>query len=215
MGDRRSFFFIIAAFLFSLSLIRLFEGIIKRELRSEWEDLKEEYALLLKEKEQLEEEIKRREGEKILLSLQKETAAKKEPYLRIYRKDKIAKLKMEDKTLREMRFSVKGRRAIAGEVLLPSGILQVKEKMAGVSFYIPEWFYELLGKEIPQDTLTRKVKDAFGKYCLSLGGDICLSGKIREEVPDGALDLIYLEFEDGDIEAIYNTLKDGASVFFY
>lgn len=215
MGNKKNILFTIASILFAISSARIFEGIIKRELKREWQDSREEYLLFIKQKEELEEKIRKREGDKILLSLQKELAAKKEPYLKINRRIRVAQLKLEDKTLREMHFSIKGRRAIADEILLPSGLLKVQEKIESLSFYLPDWIYELLGKEIPQDTLSRKIKDAFGKYCLFLGGDICLSGKVKEEVPDGALDLIYLEFTGENIETIYRTLKDGSYIFFF
>ncbi|MEO0102559.1 MAG: hypothetical protein ABIK81_02525 [candidate division WOR-3 bacterium] len=215
MGSKKNILFTIASLLFAISSARIFEGVIKRELRREWQDLREEYPILIKQKEELEEKIKKKEGDKMLLSLQKELAAKKEPYLKINRRIRIAQLKLEDKTLREMKFSIKGRRVIADEILLPSGLLKVQEKVESLSFYLPDWIYELLGKEIPQDTLSRQIKDAFGKYCLFLGGDICLSGKVKEEVPDGALDLIYLEFTGEDIETIYHTLKEGSYIFFF
>jgi|UniRef100_A0A7C3YV27 hypothetical protein len=214
-NNRRGIFPLIATIIFTISSLRLFEGVIKRELKGAEKDLYEEHLSLFNRNKELEEEIKKKELEKNLLSLQREMSQRKEPYLTIKRQEKVAQLKMEDKTLHEMRFSIKGRRAIAGEILLPMGVLKVQKKMENPTFYLPDWIFELKGKEIPKDTLDRKINDAFGKFIISLGGDICLSGKVREEIPEEVLDLIYLEFEKEDIERIFHTLKENSSVFFF
>ncbi len=232
MGNNRGRkILVIASIIFILSLIRLFDSIIKRELRSEWRDLRQEILTLHAKSESLSLLVREKEGEKMMLLLQKELAEQKEPYLRIHRATKTAYLKLEDKDLREMPFSIKGRKALAGEVTLPCGILQVSEKRETTSFYLPDWIYELQGKRPPSafgerrqaafgerrqaDTLRGIVKDAFGKYIIYLGADIVLSGKVKEEVPEEALDLIHLEFEAEDIEAIYNSLKETSSVLFF
>ncbi|GEM_PF-1238809 len=212
---RKNLFLLVCWIIFTLTAVRLFDSIIKRELKSALIDLTEEYQDLAAGGEEIDARIREKEGEKTLLSLQRELAFKKEFYLSLHRRTKTAQLRLEDKSLREMRFSVKGRKAIEGEAILPNGILKVREKIKGGAFYIPDEMYELWGKEVPRDTLERKIIDAFGEYSISLGADIVLSGKVKEEVPGDLLDLIYIEFEKEAMEAIYNTLKEGALVFFF
>ncbi len=214
MGSK-NIFYLISLFIFTLSFLRLFEGIVKRELKSEWQDWKREYSLIFAQSESLKEKIREKEGERTLFSLLRELTTQKEPYLTINRRTMTAQLKMEDKSLRTMTFSIKGRRAIAGEMILPKGILEIKEKIKETSLFIPDWVYELLGQEIPQDTSIRKINHALGRYSLSLGADICLTGRVKEELPEGILELICLEFTDEDIEAIYNTLKENSLVLFF
>lgn len=207
--------FIVIAIVFILSTVRLFEAIIKREIKSEYYILKQEYNNIRIKLDTIENRIGKKEGEKVFLSYQKSLVTQKEPYLRIQRTLKIAQLKLEDKTLREMRFQIKGRKSIEGEVALPLGVLITKTKVESTAFYIPDWIYELEAKEPPKDSLARTLKNAFGRYLIYLGGDIVISAAIKEGVPVEALDLIHLEFEDEDLVVIYNTLQQGASILFF
>lgn len=215
MTKFKRFIFILSAIVFTLCSVRLFEAIIKREIKSEYFILKQEYNNIRIKLDTIENRIGKKEGEKVFLSYQKSLVTQKEPYLRIQRTLKIAQLKLEDKTLREMRFQIKGRKSIEGEVALPLGVLITKTKVESTAFYIPDWIYELEAKEPPKDSLERTIKNAFGRYLIYLGGDIVISGIINEEVPVEALDLIHLEFENEDLEVIYNMLQQGASILFF
>lgn len=207
--------FVTIAVIFTLTLVRFFDAVTKREIKGEHYILKQEFTSITNKLNGVENRISKKEGEKMFLSYQKSLASQKEPYLRIQRTLKNGQLKLEDKTLREMRFQIKGRKSIEGEVALPLGILKIQTKIESTAFYIPDWIYELEAKEPSKDTLKRTIQNAFGRYLIYLGGDVVISGKIKEEIPVEALDLIHLEFEDEDLEVIYNTLNENSSILFF
>jgi hypothetical protein len=131
------------------------------------------------------------------------------------RRTKQAWLKIEDKIIREMDFEIWLLPELGERSFLPSGILQVLAKQESTNFYLPDFYYELLGDSIPVQPGVRIIKNAFGPYALYLGKDLLIHGPFHPDLPKDLVKHNGIIFKPADLEVIYHSLKPKARVVFY
>lgn len=203
-------FFNLSLILFTLSLIRFNDGIIKKTILMEIKNKEKELEGLKYLRDSLEKELKEINQNIALENLKKELKELKEFYLEVDRRNKLAYLKMEDKILRRMNFDI----FLQKDFSLPLGILKVIFKQETTYFTIPDYYYQLLGKKIPEEK-ERIIKNSFSPYLLSLSEDLIICGPIKEEVPKDLISFNALIFSFEDIKVIFHSLKENSKVFFY
>ncbi len=203
-------FFNLSLIIFTFSLIRFNDSIIKKTILMEIKNKEKELEELKSLKDSLEKELKEINQNIALQNLKKELKEIKEFYLEVDRKNKVAYLKMEDKILRRMNFDI----FLQEDFSLPMGILQVILKQETTYFRIPDYYYELLGKKIPEER-ERIIKNGFSPYLLALSEDLIICGPIKKEVPKDLISFNALLFSLEDIKVIFHSLKENSKVFFY
>ncbi|MEO0089340.1 MAG: hypothetical protein ABIK56_02275 [candidate division WOR-3 bacterium] len=203
-------FFNLSLILFTLSLIRFSDSVIKKTILTEIKNKENELKELKSLKDILEKELKEIDQKIILQNLKKELKELKEFYLEIDRKNNIAYLKIEDKILRRMNFDI----FFQKDFSLPMGILQVTAKQETTYFVIPDYYYELLGKKIPEEK-ERIIKNGLSPYLLFLSENLIICGPVSEEVPKDLISFNALIFSLEDIKIIFHSLKENSKVFFY
>ncbi|MEM2175189.1 MAG: hypothetical protein QXI58_06175 [Candidatus Micrarchaeia archaeon] len=203
-------FFNLSLILFTLSLIRFSDSVIKKTILTEIKNKENELKELKSLKDILEKELKEIDQKIILQNLKKELKELKEFYLEIDRKNNIAYLKIEDKILRRMNFDI----FFQKDFSLPMGILQVTAKQETTYFVIPDYYYELLGKKIPEEK-ERIIKNGLSPYLLFLSENLIICGPVSEEVPKDLISFNVLIFSLEDIKIIFHSLKENSKVFFY
>ena len=98
---------------------------------------------------------------------------------------------------------------------LPSGVLQVLAKQESTNFYIPDFYYELLGESIPNKITDRFIKNAFGLYALQLSGDLIIHGLLDTTLSKDLIQHNAIIFQPEDLEVIYHSLIPNARIVFY
>jgi hypothetical protein len=207
--------FILSSLIFTISIIRLTDAAFKTIIKNEAESLvrtNEKYFLA---NESLNTYITKTDQEITLQQLKKELANESEYYLVLERKTRQAWLKVEDKVIREMDFTIWLSPELGERTYLPSGALQVLAKQESTNFYLPDFYYELLGDSSPKDSTLRTIKNAFGTYVLYLGENLMIHGPFHPDLPKDLFRHNGIIFNPEDLEVIYNSLKPKASVVFY
>lgn len=200
----------ISFIIFTLSLVRLSDSIIKKTIFSEVKNKESELKELKSLKDSLEKELNEINQEIAYQNLKRELKELKEFYLEIERKNNIAYLKIEDKVLKKMNFNT----FLQEDFYLPTGMLQVIAKQETTYFTIPEYYYELLGKKVPEEK-ERIIKNGFSPYLLVLSENLVICGPISEEVPKDLINFNAIIFSLEDIKIIFHSLKENSKVFFY
>ncbi|MEO0089865.1 MAG: hypothetical protein ABIK77_01650 [candidate division WOR-3 bacterium] len=202
--------FDISLFIFIISFVRLSESVIKKTVFLEINNRENELKELIFLKDSLEKELKETEQEISLQNLKRSLGELKEFFLEIDRKNKLAYLKIEDKTLRRMNFDL----FLQGDFALPMGILQIVAKQETTYFTIPEHYYGLLGKRPPKEE-ERIIKNSFSPYLLSLGENLVICGPFAEELPKDLIDFNAIIFSLEDMKVLFHSLKENSKVVFY
>lgn len=202
--------FNLSLIIFTISLIRFSDSIIKKIILIEVKNKEKEVDKLKFLKDSLKTELNEINQKIALQNLKKELKELKEFYLEIDRRNNIAYLKIENRVLRKMNFDV----FLQENFSLPMGILQVIAKQETTYFIIPDYYYELLGKKIPEEK-ERVIKNGFSPYLLSLGERLIICGPLSEEVPKDLIDFNAIIFSLEDMKIIFHSLKENSKVFFY
>lgn len=203
-------FFNVSLIIFTISLVRLSDSVIKKTIFLEIKNKESELKELKFLKDSLEKELKEINQKIVLQNFKKDLKELKEFYLEIDRKNKTAYLKIEDKILKKMNFDV----FLQEDFSLPTGILQVIAKQETTYFIIPEYYYELLGKKV-SEIKERIIKNGFSPYLLSLGEKLIICGPFSEELPKDLIDFNAIIFPLEDMRVIFHSLKENSKVFFY
>ncbi|MEO0096873.1 MAG: hypothetical protein ABIK78_02125 [candidate division WOR-3 bacterium] len=203
-------FFNISLILFTLSLIRFSDSIIKKTILMEIKNKENELEELKSLNNRVEKELKEINQKIALQNFKKELKELKEFYLEVDRKNNIAYLKIENKVLRRMSFDI----FLQEDFSLPMGILQVIAKQETTYFIIPDYYYELLGKKIPEEK-ERIIKNGLSPYLLFLSENLIICGPVLEEIPKDLISFNALIFSLEDIKIIFHSLKENSNVFFY
>ncbi|MEO0130563.1 MAG: hypothetical protein ABIK76_02585 [candidate division WOR-3 bacterium] len=203
-------FFNISLILFTLSLIRFSDSIIKKTILMEIKNKENELEELKSLNNRVEKELKEINQKIALQNFKKELKELKEFYLEVDRKNNIAYLKIENKVLRRMSFDI----FLQEDFSLPMGILQVIAKQETTYFIIPDYYYELLGKKIPEEK-ERIIKNGLSPYLLFLSENLIICGPVLEEIPKDLISFNALIFSLEDIKIIFHSLKENSKVFFY
>jgi hypothetical protein len=138
-----------------------------------------------------------------------------ETYLVLRKGAALGRILMGPKVVYEFHFRVRGGAPIRvrGQATeLPEGVLSVQKQEEHPAWYRPDWFYERAKATVPKDSAERKIEDAFGRYALSLGGGVAIHGPASKDIPQEAIDHVYVELNERDLKAVYNALKPGSRV---
>ena len=204
-------FFNISLIVFTISLIRLGESVIKKTIFSEVKYKENEIERLKTLKNELEKELTIITQEIDYQNLKKEFKNLKDFYLEINRRDKIAYLKIEDKVLKAMSFEIFQN----DDYPLPMGILQVVMKQETTYFQIPDYYYQLLGREMPKSEEEKIIKNGLSPYLLSLGEKLIICGPFPQDLPKDLVPFNALIFPLDDMKVIFYSLKENSKVLFY
>jgi hypothetical protein len=207
--------FVIATIIFTISLVRLTDAVIKRVIKNEIEDLTKVNERYFFANESLNAQSIKLDHELTLQKLKAELTNISDYYLELDRKTKKAWLKVEDKLIREMDFTIWLLPELDHRTYLPSGELQVLAKQESTDFYLPDFYYELLGDSSPKDYASRTVKNAFGAYALYLGENLMIHGPFHSDLPKDLVRHNSIIFKPEDLEVIYHSLKPKARIVFY
>lgn len=207
--------FIISSIILIISIIRLTDAVFKTVIKYEADSItrsNEEYSLV---NESLSTYLTKIDQEITLQQLKKELANESEYYLVLERKTTKAWLKVEDKVMREMDFTIWLVPELGDRTYLPSGSLQILAKQESTNFYIPDFYYELLGDSAPKDSVPRTIKNAFGTYVLYLSENLMIHGPFNPDLPKDLVRHNGIIFKPEDLEVIYHSLKPKARIVFY
>jgi hypothetical protein len=200
----------ISLIIFTISFTRFVESAIKKIIFFEVKYKENEVEKLKTLKNELEKELTLITQEIDYQNLKKELQNLKDFYLEINRKDKVAYLKIEDKVLKKMDFEIFQK----DDYPLPMGILQVIMKQETTYFPIPDYYYQLLGKELPKEE-ERIIKNGLSPYLLSLGEKLILCGPFHPDLPKDLVPFNALIFSLDDMKVIFYSLKENSKVLFY
>ena len=195
-------------------MVRLTDAVIKRVVKSEIERLttiNEKYYLV---NESLQTQSIKLDQELTLQQLKEELTNISDYYLVLDRKTKKAWLKVEDRVIREMDFEIWLLPEFGKTSFLPSGILKVIAKEESPYFYLPDFFYELIGKNPPIIPEERFIRNAFGNYVLYLGENLLIHGPFHPDLPSDLVSHNGIIFQPEDLEVIYHSLKIESRVSF-
>lgn len=207
--------FILSTIIFTIAWVRLFDAVIKRVVANEQERLTKINEEYLGRNESLNNYITKIDQEIKLLQLRKELADETEPYLVLERKTRRAELKIEDKVMHEANFDVWLLPGLSDRSFLPSGILQVLAKQESTNYYLPDFYYELLGDSMPKDTAKRTIKNALGEYALYLGENLLIHGQFHPDLPKDLIQHNAIIFQPEDLRIFYHSLKTKSRIVFY
>lgn len=207
--------FILSSIILTISIIRLTDAAFKAVIKYEADNItksNEEYILI---NDSLNTYLTKIDQEITLQKLKKELTNESEYYLVLERKTRQAWLKVEDKVIREMDFTIWLLPELGDRAYLPSGALQVLAKQESTNFYLPDFYYELLGDSSPKDSLLRTIKNALGTYVLYLSENLMIHGPFHPDLPKDLVRHNSIIFKPEDLEVIYHSLKPKAPVIFY
>uniref|UniRef100_A0A7C6EA52 Uncharacterized protein n=1 Tax=candidate division WOR-3 bacterium TaxID=2052148 RepID=A0A7C6EA52_UNCW3 len=207
--------FVISTVIFTIALVRLTDAVIKKVIANEAERLNKTNEVYFLKNESLNTHIQKIDQEIKLLQLKKGLTDEAECYLVLERKTRQAWLKIEDKVIQEMSFSVWLLPELSEKSYLPSGILQILAKQESTHFVLPDFYYELLGESIPTDTTKRIIKNGLGEYALYLGENLLIHGPFHPDLPKDLVRHNAIIFKPEDLKVIYYSLKPKARVVFY
>lgn len=206
--------FIIVTVIFTIALVRLTDAVIKRVVKSEIEGLtsiNEKYFFI---NESLTAQSIKLDQELTFQQLKEELTNISDYYLELDRKTRKAWLKVEDKVIREMEFEIRLLPGLGQTTYLPSGILKVIAKEESPYFYLPDFYYELIGKNPPTLPEERFIRNAFGNYVLYLGENLLIHGLFHPDLPNDLVSHNGIIFQPEDLEVIYHSLKIESRVSF-
>lgn len=207
--------FFLVGIILTMALVRFTEAIVKKVISNEADRLTQTNEELDRIQDSLNTHLIKVEQAIALQELKNALANETEYYLAIERRTRQAWLKIEDKAVREMSFDLWLLPELGSRSYLPSGILQILAKQGSTNFYLPDFYYELLGESIPTDTTKRVIKNAFGEYALYLSENLLIHGPFH---PDLSKDLVRhnaIIFPPEELKIIYHSLKPKARVVFY
>jgi len=207
--------FILASIIFTIAIVRLTDAVIKKIIENEADRLTQTNEQFFLTNESLNTRLTKLDQEIALQQLRKALANETEYYLALERKTRQAWLKIEDKIIREMSFDLWLLPELSERSFLPSGILQVLAKQESTNFFLPDFYYELLGESIPADTTSRIIRNAFGEYALYLGENLLIHGPFQPNLPKDLVRHNAVIFEPEDLKIIYHSLKTKARIVFY
>lgn len=213
-GRFSRFLAVVATVLAGVAVVRLADAVGKKELVRAGRELAEERRELQDEADGLRLQNLRLVEDMAFLSSRIASFSKREPYLVIDRKAGKLMLAVQEKTLLEAKYRLRGPdEEREGLSRLPFSTLEVLGSRKNTDWYKPDWLYRLEGIEPPVDTAARLVPNAFGAGELFLGGDIVIHGKVVDGVPAEAVDHAYIELEEKPLRAVLDAAKPGTRVF--
>lgn len=206
--------FVLATIIFTITLVRFTDAIVKRVIKSEVEGLDNVNEKYFSVNESLNTQSIKLDQELTIQELKEELTNISDYYLVLDRKTKKAWLKVEDKVIREMEFEIWLLTEWGKTGFLPSGILQVIAKEELPYFYLPDFYYELIGKNPPVVPEERFIRNAFGSYVLYLGENLLIHGPFHPELPNDLVSHNAIIFQPEELEVIYHSLKIESRVSF-
>jgi hypothetical protein len=202
----------IAAIAGGLALVRLADAVGKRELVRAAQELAVQVDTLKTTSDRLEATKERLTRDEQFFNLRIAALARKEPYLVITREEQKLVLALEDKTVLETGYRLRGPAAARdGFAVLPMGTLEVLAEDTVTDWRKPDWLYRLEGEALPPDS-ARVVHHAFGPGEVFLGGDIVIHGPAVEGVPPEAVDHSYIELDVTALRVVLDAVKPGTLV---
>jgi len=205
---------VVSLTLAGLSLARLGEVLLKRELGTRAGSISEEVNYW---HTAYQDSLNHRDALRVDFEASRAQArmAPEETYLTLRKSTGSGRVMMGSKVVYEFRFRVRGSLPVrikdqAPE--LPEGVLSVQGKDDHTVWYRPDYLYEQAGQAVPQDSAQRRIDDAFGRYSVSLGGAVAIHGPLAKAVPADAVDHIYVELGDKDLKAVFNAVNEGSRV---
>ncbi|MDH5683268.1 MAG: hypothetical protein OEZ20_02250 [candidate division WOR-3 bacterium] len=206
--------FVIITLIFTIALVRLTDAVIKRVIKVEIDGLVKINEKYFFANESLNSRSIKLDQELTLQRLKEELTNISDYYLVLDRKTKKAWLKVEDKVIREMDFEIWLLPELGKTSFLPSGILQVIAKEESPYFYLPDFYYELLGRLPPTEPEERFIRNAFGNYVLYLGENLLIHGPFHPDLPNDLVKHNGIIFQPEDLEIIYHSVKIEGRVSF-
>lgn len=197
-----------------LALTRLVDAVAKRQLLNVTTELRAERAAVERLQDSLNGLRTRLDSDRLLLAQRLAVMAKSEYYLVVARGRGRLRLGLEDKTLAEVPFRVRGPADAAAAFMdMPRTTYEVLGTRRPTSWYRPDWLYRLEGVTPPADSAARTVWNALGPLAVYLGGGLAIHGPLSEDVPAEAIDYIYLELDTTALKSVCGVLKPGSFVF--
>ncbi|MFO7651818.1 MAG: hypothetical protein R6X13_10830 [bacterium] len=199
-----------------LALVRLADAVGKRELVRVAADVAVEESLALRRYEDTRQARNRLLVDEQFLNARIASLSRSEPYIVIDRARSRIGLAVQEKTLFEAPFRLRGPADADREFgQLPKATLSVLGKRTQTDWVRPDWLYRLQGLEPPADSAQRVVANAFGRGEVFLGGDLVIHGRVSDAVPPGALDHSYIELDDVPLRALVDAAKPGTLVLIH
>jgi hypothetical protein len=214
MGRRtNSFLAVVATVVGSFALVRLADAVGKSELMRAAREANAEAKAVAGQYDSLQAVKARLEQDAQFLNYRIASLSKREPYLVINRAERKLTLAVQDKIILETKYQF--RRPLEGQdeyTALPKATIEVLSKQVRTTWCRPDWLYRLEGVDLPPDSASRCVRDAFGVGAVYLGGDIVIHGRVSEEVPAEAVDHNYIELDSMSLKTILDAVKPGTLV---
>lgn len=207
----------LAATIFAgLAVVRLGDAVGKRELVRVAADVAAEESLAVRRYEETRAARNRLLVDEQFLKARIANLSRSEPYLVIDRARSKLAVAVQEKTLFEADFRLRGPVGAEREFAsLPRATLSVLGKRRPTDWHRPDWLYRLQGLQPPVDSSARLVRNAFGFGEMFLGGDLVIHGRPSDEVPPGALDHSYIELDESSLRAVYDIVKPGTLVLMH
>lgn len=216
MGRLRGALAVFATVVGALAVVRLADAAGKRELVRVATDVAVEESLALRRYEEARQARNRLLVDEQFLNARIASLSRSEPYIVIDRARSRIALAVQEKTLFEAPFRLRGPADADREFgELPKATLSVLGKRTQTDWVRPDWLYRLQGLEPPADSAQRVVTNAFGRGEVFLGGDLVIHGRVSDAVPAGALDHSYIELDDVPLRALVDAAKPGTLVLIH
>jgi hypothetical protein len=197
----------------ALAVVRLADAVGKRELVRVAADVAAEESLAMRQYDAARQARNRLAVDEQFLDYRIASLSRREPYVVIDRDRSRVALAVQEKTLFEAPFRLRGPAEADREFQrLPRATLSVLGKRAKTDWAKPDWLYRLQGLEPPVDSTERVVPDAFGAGEIFLGGDLVIHGPVSDDVPAEALDHSYIELDEVTLRALVDAVKPGTLV---
>ena len=212
-GRFSRFLGVVATVFISVAIARLADAVGKRQLVRTAAEAQAEHDSVRAEFDDLQMAARRLQEDQEFLSFRIASFSRREPYLLLDRARSKLTLAVQDKTMLETRFRLRGPAQAQEELSRLSGAtIEVLGKRTATDWNRPDWLYRLEGVEPPRDSLARRVRNAFGPGEVFLGGDIVIHGPVSESVPVEAIDHSYIELDTTSLKIVVDAVRQGTPV---
>jgi hypothetical protein len=204
---------VVATVVGALAAVRLADAVGKRELVRVAADVAAEETLAMRQYDAARQARNRLAVDEQFLNYRIASLSRRDPYVVIDRARSRIALAVQEKTLFESPFRLRGPAEADREFQrLPKATLSVLGTRTRTDWARPDWLYRLQGLEPPPDSTERIVPVAFGAGEIFLGGDLVIHGAVSDEVPVEAVDHSYIELDDVTLRALVDAVKPGTLV---